>query len=94
VDIPVPGRNTERYFDIDIEIETQLCNIDEHKNSAVCPKLNSTNPGLDLYSLPQGGTPQQVEAARCKIAGAHKIAKYRLSSTSPGSRGSGGEHLE
>lgn len=64
VDLPVPGRNAEicvipkhlgvgRYFDKDIQIETQLCNIDEHKNSAVCPKLNSTNPGLDLYSLPQ-----------------------------------------
>jgi hypothetical protein len=92
VDLPVPGRNAEicvipkhldagRYFDKDIEIETQLCDIDEHKNSAVCPKLNSTNPGLDFYSLPQGGTPEQVEAARCKIAGAHKIAKYKLSSS-------------
>ncbi|MCG2669071.1 hypothetical protein ACFPFP_19140 [Bradyrhizobium sp. GCM10023182] len=90
--IPVPGRNAEicvvpkhlaagRYFDKDIEIESRLCNIDEHQNSAVCPKLNSTNPGLDLYSLPQGGTPQQVEAARCNTAGAHKIAKYKLSSS-------------
>ena len=92
VNHPVPGRNAEicvipkhldvgRYFDKDVEIETQLCNIDERKNSAVCPKLNSTNPGLDLYSLPQGGTPEQVEAARCKTAGAHKIAKYKLSSS-------------
>src|SRR5262249_54188011 len=48
---------------------------------AVCPKLNSTNPGLDIHSLPQGSTPDQVEAARCKIAGAHKIAKYKLSSS-------------
>ena len=90
--IPVPGRNAEicvvpkhlaagRYFDKDSEIELRLCNIDEHKNSAVCPKLNSTNPGLDLYSLPEGGTPQQVEAARCNTAGAHKIAKYKLSSS-------------
>src|SRR5215470_3605390 len=73
VDHSVPGRNAEvcvipkhldvgRYFDKDVEIEAQLCNIDEHKNSAVCPKLNSTNPGLDLYSLPQGDTPEQVEA--------------------------------
>ena len=70
-EIPVPGRNAEicvvpkhlgveRYFDKDIEIEIRLCNIDEHKNSAACPKLNSTNPGLDLYSLPQGGTPQSM----------------------------------
>ena len=90
--IPVPGRNAEicvvpkhlavgRYSDKDLEIEARLCNIDEHKNSAACPKLNSTNPGLDFYSLPQGGTPQQVEAARCNTAGAHKIAKYKLSSS-------------
>ena len=92
VELPVPGRNAEicvipkhldvgRYFDKDIEIETRLCNIDEHKNTAVCPKLNSTNPGLDLYSLPQGGTPEQVEDDRCKTAGARKIAKYKLSSS-------------
>ena len=92
VDLPVPGRNAEvcvipkhfyvgRYFDEDIEADTQLCNIDVHKNAAVCPKLNSTNPGLDFYSLPQGGTPKEVEAARCKTAGANKIAKYKLSSS-------------
>jgi hypothetical protein len=71
VDLPVPGRNAEvcvlpkhfdvgRYFDKDNEVEAELCNIDVHKNAAVCPKLNSTNPGLDIYSLPQGGTPGQV----------------------------------
>ena len=92
LDLPVPGRNAEicvipkhldagRYFDKDSEIEAQLCNIDAHKNSAVCPKLNSTNPGLDLYSLPQGETLEHVEAARCKTTGAHKIAKYKLSSS-------------
>ena len=92
VDFPVPGRNAEvcvipkhfyvgRYFDKDIEVENQLCNIDVHKNAAVCPKLNSTNPGLDFYSLPQGGTPKEVDAARCKTAGANKIAKYKLSSS-------------
>jgi len=92
IDLPVPGRNAEicvipkhldagRYFDKDSEIEAQLCTIDVHKNSAACPKLNSTNPGLDFYSLPQGGTPEQLEAARCKTAGAHKIAKYKLSSS-------------
>jgi hypothetical protein len=92
VNLPVPGRNAEvcvipkhfdggRYLDKDIEVETRLCNIDVHTNAAVCPKLNSTNPGLDIYSLPQGGTPNQVEAARCKTAGAKKIAKYKLSTS-------------
>jgi hypothetical protein len=92
VDLPVPGRNAEvcvipkhfvggEYFDKDIEVETQLCNVDVYTNAAVCPKLNSTNPGLDFYSLPQGATPNQVEAARCKTAGAEKVAKYKLSTS-------------
>jgi len=34
-----------------------------------------------LSEVPQGGTPGKVEAARCKIAGVHKIAKYKLSSS-------------
>ncbi len=92
VDLPVPGRSAEvcvipkhfdggRYFANDIEVETRLCNIDVHTNAAVCAKLNSTNPGLDIHSLPQGSTPQQVEAAHCKTAGAKKIAKYKLSTS-------------
>ena len=92
VDLSVPGRNAEvcvipkhfvggEYSDEDIEVETKLCNIDENKNAAVCPKLNSTNPGLDFYSLPQGDTPDKVEGARCETASAKKIAKYKLSTS-------------
>jgi hypothetical protein len=92
VDLSVPGRNAEvcvipkhfvggEYSDKDIEVETKLCNIDENKNAAVCPKLNSTNPGLDFYSLPQGDTPDKVEGVHCETAGAKKIAKYKLSTS-------------
>ena len=92
VDFPVSGRNAEvcvipkhfvggEYSKKDAKVETKLCNIDAYTNAAVCPKLNSTNPGLDFYSLPQGSTREQVEAARCKTAGAKKIAKYKLSSS-------------
>ena len=92
VDVPVAGRNPEvcvipkhfaggEYSDRDSKVEAKLCDIDEHTNAAVCPKLNSTNPGLDFYSLPQGSTPDQVEAAHCDTAGAKKIAKYKLSSS-------------
>src|SRR5262249_49505360 len=31
--------------------------------------------------LPQGATPNQVEAARCKTAGAKMVAKYKLSTS-------------
>ena len=92
VDLAVPGRNAEvcviprhfvggEYSDKDIEVEAKLCDIDAHTNAAVCPKLNSTNPGLDFYSLPQGSTPDQIAAARCKTADAKKIAKYKLSTS-------------
>ena len=92
VNIPVARRNAEirvipkhfaggDYSKKDNKVEDELCDIDEHTNAAVCPKLNSTNPGLDFYSLPQGSTPDQVEAAHCKTAGAKKIAKYKLSSS-------------
>jgi hypothetical protein len=92
VDHAVPGRSAEvcvipkhfaggDYSKKDSKVETELCNIDAHTNAAVCPKLNSTNPGLDFYSLPQGATPDQVAAAGCKTAGAKKLAKYKLSSS-------------
>lgn len=90
--LAVPGRNAEvcvvpkhlvdaGYSDEDAKTEAQLCDIDVNLNSAVCPKLNSTNPGLDMYSLPQGSTLQQVQASRCKISGLKKIAKYKLSTS-------------
>ena len=92
VRIPVPGRADEicvvpkhvgsaDYTDNDLKSERQLCGIDEHSNAAVCPKVNSTNPGLDFFSVPQGSTPGQVAAARCAAAGSKKIAKYKLSSS-------------
>jgi hypothetical protein len=92
VELPVPGRKAEiciapkhfsdgKYSDEDVKAEDQLCKVDVNSNAAVCPKINSTNPGLDIYSLPQGMTPNQVEAARCKVSGAKKIAKYKLSTS-------------
>jgi hypothetical protein len=92
VELPVPGRSAEvciipkhfpdaAYSGNDLKAESQLCSIDEYTNTAVCPKTNSTNPGLDFYSLPQGFTSQQVEASHCKTSGAKKIAKYKLSTS-------------
>jgi hypothetical protein len=92
VELPAPGRSAEVcvipkhfpgavYSNNDLKAESQLCSIDEYTNAAVCPKTNSTNPGLDFYSLPPGFTPQQVEAAHCKTPGAKKIAKYKLSTS-------------
>lgn len=92
IDHAVPGRNAEvciipkhfsdaDYAGKDAKTEQELCDIDVNTNAAVCPKLNSTNPGLDIYSIPQGLTANKIEAANCKIAGAKKIAKYKLSTS-------------
>jgi hypothetical protein len=92
VEIAVPGKNPEvcvvpkhygdgSYSSDDAAAEAKLCAIDENTNTAVCPKTNSTNPGLDLHSVPQGFTPAQVAAANCKTQDAKKIAKYKLSTS-------------
>src|SRR3954467_8455286 len=84
VQIPVPGREAEicvipkhlsnaKYSDRDLQAEGKLCAIDEHSNAAVCPKVNSTNPGLDFFSVPPTSSSRQAEAAQCK-AGSQKIA--------------------
>ena len=90
VELPIAGRNSEvcvipkhlgdaAYSSQDLTAEVQLCAIDESANAAVCPKTNSTNPGLDFYSIPQSSTPKEVQAARCRTQGIKKIAKYKSS---------------
>jgi hypothetical protein len=85
VELPVPDRSAEvgimpehfpnaAYSGNDLKAESQLRSTDEYISTAVCPKTNSTNLGLDFYSLPQEFTPQQVEASHCKTPGANKIA--------------------
>src|SRR5437899_1814247 len=80
IEIAVPGKNPEVCVvpkhlagalssSDDSAAEARLCAIDENVNAAVCPKTNSTNPGLDLNSLPQGFTSVQVAAANCKTQG-------------------------
>jgi hypothetical protein len=92
VQIPVPGRGAEicvipkhlsdaTYSEKDLKAEGQLCGINEHSNAAVCPKVNSTNPGLDFFSITHGSSSSQFEAAHCKAASAKKIAKYKLSTS-------------
>jgi hypothetical protein len=91
VQIAVPGREAEicvipkhlsnaKYSDRDLQAEGQLCDIDEHSNAAVCPKINSTNPGLDFFSVSQTSSFREVEAAHCKT-GVKKVAKYKLSTS-------------
>jgi hypothetical protein len=92
VQIPVNGARTEvcviphhlagiSYSARDLEKETELCRLQRSANAGVCPKLNSTNPGLNFMVPPEGVTPQKLEAVNCSIDGADKIGKYKLSTS-------------
>lgn len=81
VEHAVPGRAAEvciipkhldlgKYSDKDLSNESKLCALDFNVNSVACAKLNSTNPGLDIFALPGG----------CNSAGG-KLAKYKLSTS-------------
>lgn len=44
------------YKDKDLKQEQELCNYDFYKNVALCPKLNSTNPGVLITEIIEGKT--------------------------------------
>ena len=77
------------YSDKDNKIEEKLCSYDFHAtaNSGdkvavnVCPKTNSTNPGLDIHELDAGVNKTKFEANTCDLPdrGAKKLAKYKAS---------------
>lgn len=69
------------YTENDIKRENKLCEMVSSENVAVCEKINSTNPGLNFYDLPDGMSAAQVEAKDCEVAGAKKKAKYKLSTS-------------
>ncbi|RYZ76107.1 MAG: hypothetical protein EOP05_05995 [Proteobacteria bacterium] len=62
----------------DRALENDLCSMQPGQNVATCPKVYSTNPGVDFYSIPAGMTAQSVEQNNNCEAG-KKIAKYKLS---------------
>ena len=95
-----PGRTTEIcvvprklpgavYSKKDLENEQLLCSLNSSVTAAVCPKENSSNPGVDFFSIPQGYTAAQVEAAHCEIPNpanekdslTEKLAKYKSSTS-------------
>ncbi len=62
----IPKRlNRAMYSEKDLKKELELCALTRGVNAAVCPKTNSTNPGLEFYSLPAGTTAADVEARSC-----------------------------
>lgn len=67
------------YSPKDIKSEQALCDLNGTQSVALCPKTVSTNPAVEFYSIPEGMTASQVEAKKCKVDGAKKLAKYKSS---------------
>lgn len=77
------------YSDKDSENEQELCNVDFYNSPqfAICPKLNHTNPGIEIFSIPSEISKKSFERKQCyldskkRISGTKKIAKYKVSSS-------------
>lgn len=86
--IPNHPQNAD-YSEKDVTREQALCKINFYTNAAACPKTNSSNPGINIFTVPNGMSPQQVQAVNCKVkdpANPNKtlnkeIAKYKLSTS-------------
>ncbi len=69
---------------VDETKESELCSLDFHSEvfpSGVCPKMNSTNPGLEIFKIPNGLSKTQMEKQNCKAVDSVKMAKYKLSTS-------------
>ncbi len=72
------------YSKKDREMEVKICGLEIHgatANVAACGKTASTNPAVELFSIPDGMTVAQVEAKACEVDGAKKLIKYKLSTS-------------
>ena len=79
------------YDDDDAKKENKLCLYDFYKqtttdpkraNVAVCPKVFSTNPGLEFHEMPEGTQKAAYEASECQKAkgrAGDKVAKFKSS---------------
>lgn len=69
----------------DLKSEQELCSLAGVEPAGLCPKLVSTNPAVEFFSVPESMTPAQLEARTCfvpkqddpKDNQAKKMAKYK-----------------
>ena len=78
------------YKTSDLETEQKLCSYSFYpvtdaeaqlgfQSAAICPKLNSTNPGTEFHKIPENMTKEETEINLCE--GAKKIGKYKNSTS-------------
>lgn len=68
----------------DFEKEQSLCEYDFYSTVALCPKYNSTNPGILITELAKTNmTKQQIESSNCDLKGMHlkTAAKFKQSTS-------------
>lgn len=95
--IDAKKQNQSNYSNKDLESELELCRMDFYaqspftKNTAtsyatgLCPKLHNTNPGLEIYEIPEADNKQALENRICDMPSdmrdGTKLAKYKLSTS-------------
>lgn len=87
----IPNRlEGSKFTKKDLEKEQQLCAMNISTTNAVCGKVESTNPALEFFEVPDGWTAAQVEAKNCFLQDQKakeeknvfsKKAKYKLSTS-------------
>lgn len=89
----IPSHYPEiKYKKKDQKKEEKLCSYSFYDTSAsdqaegketvaLMPKLNSTNPGVNIYEIPKGATAEQVISSKGELDGASKIGKYKNSTS-------------
>lgn len=76
----------------DLKKEQELCSYsfyplssadqaDKKELVALSAKLNSTNPGINIFSIPEGSTQDSVAAAKGEVKDSSKIGKYKNSTS-------------
>jgi len=81
-----------KYTKKDLKTEEQLCSLSfydvsvaeeqEGKSSvAICAKLNSTNPGINIFETTQNLSKSVIEASNCTQKNLDKIGKYKNSTS-------------
>jgi hypothetical protein len=77
-----------KYKKKNLKKEVELCSYNFYPSNdsaqptvALCPKTNSTNPGVNIFEIDtaKGQSKQSLEASKC--AGADKIGKYKNSTS-------------
>ncbi len=70
---------SDKYSKKDLKEEQELCAIDFYTTHGLCPKENSTNPGVLITEIEEGQTREQTQQACIQHKDYSKVAKFKNS---------------